>query len=122
MKKNLLTETRFKMRKITKKNLLTVFLIAAITNVILLGIYYLSPIPPVCYFDREWNDGKTLVNYEKNQKLQRNAANMFFHETSCTEDGIIKLTSRQACAIESAGEEMIKYLLITLFLLLFYSF
>uniref|UniRef100_A0A182QPW0 Alpha 1,4-glycosyltransferase domain-containing protein n=1 Tax=Anopheles farauti TaxID=69004 RepID=A0A182QPW0_9DIPT len=29
--------------------------------------------------------------------------NVFFHETSCSKDGIIRLNARQACAIESAA-------------------
>lgn len=63
----------------------------------------------VCYFDRQWNDGKTLLNVHENLKLQPNLLNILFHETSCTRDGVIRLTSRQACAIESAGETMENY-------------
>uniref|UniRef100_A0A2M4BRX8 Putative lactosylceramide 4-alpha-galactosyltransferase n=1 Tax=Anopheles marajoara TaxID=58244 RepID=A0A2M4BRX8_9DIPT len=29
--------------------------------------------------------------------------NIFFHETSCSADGLVRLTARQACAIESAA-------------------
>lgn len=38
-----------------------------------------------------------------NQKLHKDGRNIFFHETSKTVDGMIKVNSRQACAIESAG-------------------
>lgn len=60
----------------------------------------------VCFFDHEWTDGKTLDNVVENLKLRSydEPKNIFFHETSCTKDGIIKLNSRQACAIESSGE------------------
>lgn len=60
----------------------------------------------VCYFEREWTDEKTLPNVIDNVNLNsRNSSkNIFFHETSCIVDGEIKLNSRQACAIESAGE------------------
>lgn len=79
----------------------------------------------VCYFAREWKDGKTLKSVQENLRLRSHdlPKNIFFHETSCTTDGIVKLNSRQgdwgthklsfkcsfllilvsACAIESSA-------------------
>lgn len=56
-----------------------------------------------CFLDDEWTDGKTLQDISDNTRLASSSKNVFFHETSCSVDGVIKLTSRQACAIESAG-------------------
>lgn len=61
----------------------------------------------VCYFAREWNDGKTLSNVIEQSRLVTSPLNILFHETSCSDDGVIRLTSRQACAVESAGENPI---------------
>lgn len=101
-------QREFKMKKWTKKILIAICLAFLITETIIL-VYSSIPRKPVCYFVREWNDGRTLEGYEQNLKLRPNAQNIFFHETSCNEDGVIKLTSRQACAIESAGEKTIFY-------------
>lgn len=62
--------------------------------------------PVVCYFKKHWSDNKTLPNVNTDEHLMnhRHSHNIFFHETSCTVDGTIWLNSRQACAIESAGE------------------
>lgn len=51
-------------------------------------------------------DEKSLENVIHNKKLHQNSSNIIFHETSESCDGMIKLTSRQACAIESAGDEI----------------
>lgn len=109
MKLKVLREMKFTMRKLTKRILLTICLAALMLESVFLVHIFFSPTRPVCYFDHVWNDGKTLKSFDKNPKLHRGAKNIFFHETSCTEDGIIRLTSRQACAIESAGEETTLY-------------
>jgi lactosylceramide 4-alpha-galactosyltransferase len=72
--------------------------------------------PVVCYFKYKFDDGKTLPNIESDNNLQLHQShhNIFFHETSCSPDGTVWLSSRQACAVESAG----KYLFISLY----YSF
>jgi lactosylceramide 4-alpha-galactosyltransferase len=59
----------------------------------------------VCYFDREFKDKKTLPNVMHNLRLRSHDGpkNIFFHETSCTVDGIVRLNSRQACAVESSA-------------------
>ena len=59
----------------------------------------------VCYYEQEWKDGKTLKNVLENLKLRSHdqPKNIFFHETSCSKEGIVTLNSRQACAVESAG-------------------
>lgn len=52
-----------------------------------------------------WRDDKMLENIVRNRKLTlESSKNIFFHETTPTSDGIIKLNSRQACAVESFGE------------------
>lgn len=83
-------------------------LFAALLAFVVIFIIYLSlnQQVPVCFFDQEWKDGKTLENVIENLRLRSHdePKNIFFHETSCTKDGIIKLNSRQACAIESSGE------------------
>lgn len=64
-------------------------------------------IDETCYFKHEWGDGKTLPNVadEKNISSKTPSKNIFFLETSCSNDGVLKLNSRQACAVESAGEK-----------------
>jgi len=61
-----------------------------------------------CYVDKNWNDGQTLdeiSDYKFSRKLFTSPSNnIFFHVTSCINDGIVKLNARQACAIESAGK------------------
>lgn len=66
---------------------------------------------PVCYFDQEWKDKKTLPGVGENLRLRSHdePKNIFFHETSCSKDGVIRLTTRQACAVESAGEAVNSY-------------
>ncbi|CRL00703.1 CLUMA_CG013960, isoform A [Clunio marinus] len=58
-----------------------------------------------CYFDITWKDGRTLRSVAENSRLESvvNPKNIFFHETSCSLDGIVKMNSRQACAVESAA-------------------
>lgn len=81
--------------------------LAATVVVLLLVLYMVCsclPDKPVCFFEKEWNDHQTLENVKWNFELQiLTRKNIFFHETSCVIDGVVKLTSRQACAIESAG-------------------
>lgn len=66
--------------------------------------YVTLPTDSIWCFDREWNDSKVLPNIDENLKLHPSADNIFFHETSCSDNGVIRLTSRQACAVESAGD------------------
>lgn len=94
--------------KFVKRTLISICLAFLIIATVFV-VYTAITRKPVCYFDRAWNDGKTLESYEQNVKLRSNAPNIFFHETSCNEDGVIRLTSRQACAIESAGEKTLFY-------------
>ena len=58
-----------------------------------------------CYLDEYWKDGKTLNEISDNLLLRNSSQsnNVFFHETSCIKDGILRLNARQACAVESAG-------------------
>lgn len=60
----------------------------------------------VCFFNQEWKDGMTLKNVAENLRLRSHDSpkNIFFHETSCTSDGIVRMNSRQACAVESSGK------------------
>ena len=75
------------------------------TAVIIVVIIYRSQNKIPCFYAREWRDGKTLKNVLENLKLQSHDGpkNIFFHETSCSNEGIVTLNSRQACAVESAG-------------------
>ena len=90
--------------------IILVLIIVLLFCVSLLLYYLFAPVPN-CYFDKHWNDGQTLNNINSNKILTRMLSssdnNIFFHETSCTEDGIIKLNARQACAIESAGKSQL---------------
>jgi lactosylceramide 4-alpha-galactosyltransferase len=52
-----------------------------------------------CYLDRERQDKLTLENAGESFRIQEEKRKIFFHETSCTSNGIIKLNSRQSCAI-----------------------
>ncbi|XP_055593862.1 lactosylceramide 4-alpha-galactosyltransferase-like [Uranotaenia lowii] len=45
----------------------------------------------------------TLIDVQKATIQPLSGRNIFFHETSCSSDGVIKLNARQACAIESAA-------------------
>ncbi len=77
-----------------------------------------------CFANYSFNDGKTLADVSDNTILiqHKSSKNIFFHETSCNPGkkgikikrsselnfvlflaGIISLTPRQACAIESSG-------------------
>lgn len=81
------------------------FVIFCATTTIFIIYSFLSQETPVCFFD-QWKDGKTLKNVVENLKLRShsNPNNVFFHETSCVKDGVLKLNSRQSCAIESTGK------------------
>lgn len=54
-----------------------------------------------------WPELKPNIKYfddiMQSTKMPRKGRSIFFHETSCSDDGIAKLDSRQACAIESAA-------------------
>ncbi|KXJ71251.1 hypothetical protein RP20_CCG021053 [Aedes albopictus] len=55
-------------------------------------------------FAREFPDPfRVLEDIQKSHKQPKHGRNIFFHETSCSADGVIKLNARQACAIESAA-------------------
>lgn len=79
-----------------------------IFSVILLNISNELKSESTCYFDNIWMDGKTLKEISDNLLLrnssQQSSYNVFFHETSCIRDGILRLNARQACAIESTGQ------------------
>lgn len=63
-----------------------------------------SVTPNLCYFKNHWEDGKTLPDVDSDINLKfRKKRNIFFLETSCSDDGIIRMNPRQACAVESAG-------------------
>ncbi|CAG9810445.1 unnamed protein product [Chironomus riparius] len=81
--------------------------IILIVSIILAIKYYNGPAENV-YFKQRWLDGKTLKEASSNKLLKPwhqslTSKNIFFHETSLIEDGIIRLNARQACAIESAA-------------------
>lgn len=61
------------------------------------------PTDTIWCFDREWEDLRILQNIRENPQLRPSSENIFFHDTSCSDSGEIRLTSRQACAVESAG-------------------
>lgn len=83
-------------------------LLFLIISIVILNIPTESEFKTTCYFENIWKDGKTLKEVSDNQILknssQQSSDNVFFHETSCINDGIIRLNARQACAIESAGQ------------------
>lgn len=55
-------------------------------------------------FAMEFPDAsRVLEDVQKARKQPQQGKNMFFHETSCSANGVIKLNARQACAIESAA-------------------
>lgn len=52
----------------------------------------------------EINENETLTDILNSDVKPSNGKNIFFHETSCiSENGIVNLNARQACAIESAA-------------------
>jgi lactosylceramide 4-alpha-galactosyltransferase len=88
-----------------KKKHLTLALIVIVALLVVLCFLYHQVNPTDCYSKPIWTDGKTLEAYSKNPNIKNSQINkIFFHETSCVADGIIKLNARQACAIESAGD------------------
>lgn len=94
--------------RLLHSNILRKRLFAGLVVFVVIFVVYLTlnQADPVCYFNEEWKDGRTLRNVVENLKLRSHDSpkNIFFHETSCANDGIIKLNSRQACAVESSGE------------------
>jgi hypothetical protein len=92
-----------------------VFVLILIFSSFLFPIYLLNisnESVPNCYLDKYWNDGKTLNEISDNLLLRNSSKspkNVFFHETSCTKDGILSLNARQACAIESTGKIHFKH-------------
>lgn len=58
----------------------------------------------VCYFTKFPNEHQKLINILDTETKPNNGKNIFFLETSCSSDGIVKLNARQACAIESAAK------------------
>lgn len=56
----------------------------------------------VCYFKLDFQNGKTLPSVAEDPILnsRKSPKNIFFHETSCSNDGIVTLTPRQSCAGE----------------------
>lgn len=78
-----------------------------VTVLLLVQHYHNAPFPNI-YLKSHWDDGKTLKEASINKLLKpwykTSSNNIFFHETSLIEDGIIRLNARQACAIESAGK------------------
>lgn len=94
------------MKRIMSSNLIRkrvlFFLICSV--VVYIVVLSMNQTPKNCFQEMQFNDGKTLKNIlTKQQQPNHSDKNIFFHETSCTADGIIRLTSRQACAIESSG-------------------
>lgn len=85
-----------------KKRCFALLLLLTVVVIIFINI---NRIDTICFYDQEWNDGKTLPNVVENLRLRSHdePKNIFFHETSCSRSGIVNLNSRQACAIESAG-------------------
>ncbi|XP_065095251.1 lactosylceramide 4-alpha-galactosyltransferase-like [Ochlerotatus camptorhynchus] len=84
-----------------RKVFLSVGLVLAMVYV-LFSINY-QPLHENC-FAREFPDPfRVLEDVQKSHKQPQHGKNIFFHETSCSADGIIRLNARQACAIESAA-------------------
>lgn len=57
----------------------------------------------VCYLKKFPNEHQQLVNILDTETKPNDGKNIFFLETSCSSDGVVKLNTRQACAIESAA-------------------
>ena len=92
-------------------NKILLFLII-VTVLLSIRPYRDVPTPaPNIYLKNHWSDGRTLREASSNKLLKpwykSSFNNIFFHETSLIEDGIIKLNARQACAIESAGKSQL---------------
>lgn len=84
-----------------------IFLILVVIVLLIIFVYTIRNEPKNCFLDYTWDDGKTLPDVSGNVHLKTHSSskNIFFHETSCNPDGVIKLNPRQACAIESAGKK-----------------
>uniref|UniRef100_A0A182PCN3 Alpha 1,4-glycosyltransferase domain-containing protein n=1 Tax=Anopheles epiroticus TaxID=199890 RepID=A0A182PCN3_9DIPT len=75
-------------------------------------LYNFVPEPPIhnCFQvvhipgEDSWDGEKLLDDVQQSEpQPSDDGRNIFFHETSCTRDGVIRLNPRQACAIESAA-------------------
>jgi lactosylceramide 4-alpha-galactosyltransferase len=95
-----------KLNNIVKKRSV---LLLIISSCLLLAIYKLINTPSALViktcFDRSIADNKRLKNVLKSNVQPIGGKNIFFHETSCSSDGVLKLNARQACAIESAASQ-----------------
>lgn len=94
--------------KVLNKNVICKRLFLFLLLVVFTSILYFSLFgqhkSAVCFFTNNPTDQKTLVNLLESKIKPSNGRNVFFHETSCSLDNVIKLSARQACAIESAGK------------------
>lgn len=88
---------------LVRKRLFAVLVASVVFFVIYLTFYQTNT---VCYFEQEFKDGRTLKSVTENLRLRSldQPKNIFFHETSCSSDGVVRMNSRQACAVESSGE------------------
>lgn len=74
----------------------------------------------ICFFQTFNNRKVLLPNILESWTQPKNGNNIFFHETSCSSDGVVKLNARQACAVESAGIGYLPLFLIYSFFNLLY--
>lgn len=93
-----------------RKQTFNLFAISVVTLMVYFVFFKREPVsyyfePTFCAYNETWTDGKTLKNVAENLILRSNndQKRIFFHETSCRKNGVVNLTSRQSCAIESAG-------------------
>lgn len=85
-----------------------IFVLLVVAVVVLILFLSIKNDPVNCFLDTAWKDGKTLQEISENSKLKIHSTskNVFFHETSCSLNGVIKLNARQSCAVESAGKSI----------------
>jgi lactosylceramide 4-alpha-galactosyltransferase len=83
------------------------FMILLLSSCLCLVIYKLittpPPLPVLTCFDKRIPDEHRLDNLMHAPPVH--GKNIFFHETSCSTDGVVRLNARQACAIESAAAQ-----------------
>ncbi|XP_053695406.1 lactosylceramide 4-alpha-galactosyltransferase [Sabethes cyaneus] len=81
-----------------------------VTTIMLVAFYvvYLSDFHSAernCFNQQYRSPWLVLEDVQRAQQQPLEGKNIFFHETSCSGDGVVHLNARQACAVESAARK-----------------
>lgn len=90
-------------KNVIRKRLFILLLLAVLSFILFISLFVQHK-TAVCFFTNHPTDQKTITDILEVKTQPSYGRNVFFHETSCSLDNIIKINARQACAIESAGK------------------